>query len=45
MRCLARDPNRRPRTAVEVAIALERVLEGLGTQELYASPKGLKVRS
>lgn len=45
MRCLARDPNRRPRTAVDVAIALERVLEGLGTHELYAWPKGIKVRS
>jgi serine/threonine protein kinase len=45
MRCLARDPSRRPRTAVEAAIAIERVLEGLGTDELYAWPKGLKVRS
>jgi serine/threonine protein kinase len=45
MRCLARDPNRRPQSAAEVAIALERVLEGLGTHELFAWPKGLKVRS
>jgi serine/threonine-protein kinase len=44
MSCLARDPARRPRTAIEAAIALETVLESLRTEELYAWPKGLRVR-
>ena len=44
MTCLARDPAHRPRSAVETAIALETVLETLGTEELYAWPKGLRVR-
>ncbi|TMC69524.1 MAG: serine/threonine protein kinase [Chloroflexi bacterium] len=42
--CLARDPARRPRSALETAIALQTVLEALGTEELYAWPKGLRVR-
>jgi serine/threonine protein kinase len=44
MACLQRDPARRPRSAIEIAIALENVLEGLGTDELFAWPKGLRVR-
>ena len=44
MACLARDPARRPASAFETAMALETVLESLGTEELYAWPKGLKVR-
>jgi serine/threonine-protein kinase len=42
--CLARDPARRPRSAIETALALETVLESLRTEELYAWPKGLRVR-
>jgi len=44
MSCLARDPARRPRSAVETALALEGILESLRTEELYAWPKGLRVR-
>jgi serine/threonine protein kinase len=44
MTCIQRDPKRRPSSAQDVAVALEGVLESLGTQELYAWPKGLKVR-
>ena len=44
MNCLARDPGRRPRSALDTALALETVLESLGTEELYAWPKGLRVR-
>jgi hypothetical protein len=44
MSCLARDPARRPRSAIETALALEAVLESLRTEELYAWPKGLRVR-
>jgi serine/threonine protein kinase len=44
MACLARDPRRRPDSAIEVAVALERVLEGLGLKELLAWPKGVRVR-
>ena len=44
MACLARDPARRPSAALETAIALQTVLESLGTEELYAWPKGLRVR-
>lgn len=42
--CLQHDPARRPRSAVEVAVALEAVLESLHVEELYAWPKGLRVR-
>jgi len=45
MACLQRDPARRPRSALDVALALHAVLEGLGLKELYAWPKGLRVRS
>jgi serine/threonine-protein kinase len=44
MACLARDPRRRPDSAIEVAVALERVVEGLGLKELLAWPKGVRVR-
>jgi serine/threonine-protein kinase len=42
MSCLARDPQERPRTAIQTAIALQSVLESLRTEELYAWPKGLR---
>jgi serine/threonine protein kinase len=45
MACLQRDPARRPRSAVDVAVALENVLEGLGLKELFAWPKGVRVRA
>jgi serine/threonine protein kinase len=44
MSCLERDPSRRPRSAIDAAIALESVLESLRTEELYAWPPGLEVR-
>ena len=44
MSCLAREAARRPRSAIETAVALESVLESLQTEELYAWPKGLRVR-
>jgi serine/threonine protein kinase len=44
MSCLARDPGRRPRSAVETAMALQSVLENLGTEELFAWPRGFRVR-
>jgi serine/threonine-protein kinase len=43
MSCLARDPERRPRSAIEAALALQSVLESLRTEELYAWPPGLRV--
>jgi len=43
MACLARDPGRRPRSAIEMAVALHGVLESLRTEELYAWPPKLKV--
>jgi eukaryotic-like serine/threonine-protein kinase len=43
--CLSRDPARRPRSAVDVAVALHGVLENMGLKELYAWPKGLRVRT
>lgn len=43
MRCLDRDPRRRPPSATDVAIGLERVLEDLGLDELLAWPRGLPV--
>jgi len=45
MACLHRNPARRPRTAIDVAVALHGVLEGFGLNELFAWPKGLRVRS
>ena len=44
MACLQRDPQRRPRSAIDVAVALHGVLEGLRVEELYAWPRGLRVR-
>jgi serine/threonine protein kinase len=44
MLCLQRDPARRPRSAIDVAISLEGVLEGLGLKELFAWPKGVRAR-
>lgn len=44
MSSLARDPSRRPRSAVEMALAFNSVLESLGTEELYAWPPGLRVQ-
>lgn len=44
MTCLARDPTKRPASALETAVALQAVLETLGTEELFAWPKGLRVR-
>ena len=45
MSCLSRDPARRPRSAVDVAVALHGVLEGFGLKELFAWPKGTRVRA
>lgn len=44
MSCLHRDPQRRPRTAIDVTVALHGVLEGFALKELFAWPKGLRVR-
>ena len=44
MSCLSRDVARRPRTAIDVAIALHGVLEGFALKDLYAWPKGLRIR-
>ena len=44
MACLANDPSDRPGSAIDVAVVLERVLEGLGLRELLAWPKGVRVR-
>ena len=43
LRCLDRDPARRPRDAIECAIALEAVLDSLGLEELRAWPRGIQV--
>jgi serine/threonine protein kinase len=45
MACLQRDPARRPRSAIDVAVALHGVLEELALKELFAWPKGLRVRA
>jgi serine/threonine protein kinase len=44
MACLAREPELRPRSAVDAAVALHRVLEGFGHDELLPWPKGIAVR-
>lgn len=44
MSCLARDPVRRPPSAIDAAVALHRILEGFGDQELLAWPRGVRVR-
>lgn len=43
-RCLAPDQRERPQSAVEMAMTLQRVLEDLGVEELYAWPKGIDVK-
>jgi eukaryotic-like serine/threonine-protein kinase len=43
MSCLSREVDRRPRSAIAAALALETVLENLGVRELYAWPKGMRV--
>ena len=45
MSCLERDVARRPRSAVDVAVALHTVLETFALKELFAWPKGLRVRT
>ena len=42
MRCLERDPARRPRTT-ECAVALEGIIDKLGLDKLRAWPRGLRV--
>ena len=42
--CLQRDVARRPRSAIDVAVALHSVLEGFALKDLYAWPKGLRIR-
>jgi hypothetical protein len=44
MTCLRRDPARRPRSAMDVAMALHSVREGFAPKELFAWPKGTRVR-
>ncbi|HET8568851.1 MAG TPA: serine/threonine-protein kinase [Candidatus Limnocylindria bacterium] len=44
MSCLARDPARRPASAVDAATALHRILEGFGHRELLAWPRGVDIR-
>lgn len=44
MACLQHDPARRPRSAIDIAIPLERVLEEMRLDELLAWPRGLKVQ-
>lgn len=43
MRCLARDPDRRPRSAAQVAVAFERVLEQMKVDDLLVWPRGTAV--
>lgn len=45
MACLQRDASRRPHSAIDVAVALHGVLEALALKELFAWPKGLRVRA
>lgn len=45
MACLHRDPARRPRSAIDVAVALHGVLESFALDELFAWPKGTRVRA
>jgi eukaryotic-like serine/threonine-protein kinase len=44
MACVDRDPAKRPHSAIDVAVALHGVLEGFALNELYAWPKGLRIR-
>lgn len=43
MSCLEKDPKRRPRSAIDLAVELEAVLEELNVEELLAWPKGTRV--
>jgi serine/threonine protein kinase len=43
MRCLERRPERRPRSAAQLAIALERVLEQMKLDDLLVWPRGTAV--
>lgn len=43
MRCLERDPARRPRDAAQVAVALERILEQMKLDDLLVWPRGTVV--
>lgn len=43
MRCLERDPTRRPRSASQLAVALERIIEQMKLDELLAWPRGTPV--
>ncbi len=45
MSCLQRDPDRRPRNAIDVAVGLHSVLESFALKELFAWPRGLRVRA
>ncbi len=45
MACLQRDPARRPRSAIDVAVILHGVLESMALRERYAWPKGTRVRT
>jgi serine/threonine protein kinase len=42
--CLAKDPEQRPRSAVEAAVVLHRVLEEMGHDELLAWPRRIRPR-
>jgi eukaryotic-like serine/threonine-protein kinase len=44
MACLRREAADRPQSAIEIAVALQATLEKLGTEELYAWPKRLRVQ-
>ena len=41
--CLARDPKRRPRSAIDCALALESVIDTLGLDDLRAWPRDLRL--
>jgi serine/threonine protein kinase len=43
MRCLERDPARRPRSAADLAVTLERILEQMKLDDLLVWPRGTAV--
>lgn len=45
MRCLERDPDRRPRSAAQVAVAFERILEQMKLDDLLVWPRGTAVQA